>query len=86
MTNRPATLSNRAAQALTILEQGGTFRHGLERNSYTGREQFAYRLQTKEGQTVKGIGGAAFGEIERLLVATNRTSVSTTYKLMVPGL
>ena len=41
MTNLP-NLSNRAKKALEVLADGGRFVHRLERNSYTGREQFAY--------------------------------------------
>ncbi len=82
MSNLP-TLSTRAAKALEILADGGEFRHGLERNSYTGREQFAYRLQLK-GKCIKGIGIAAFNELQQhgmLAVTTGGTSVSTYYKL-----
>ena len=64
MTNMPK-LSARAALALEILADGGKFRYGLERNSYTGREQFTWRLRAANGCNVKGVGGAAFREIEK---------------------
>ncbi|HAX40611.1 MAG TPA: hypothetical protein DCY10_07035 [Clostridiales bacterium] len=83
-TNLPQ-LSARAQKALDVLADGGQFRHGLERNSYTGREQFQYRLQPKGGGVVKGVGIAAFYELDKLgmLVAASSTSVATYYKLRV---
>jgi hypothetical protein len=65
-----------------VLADGGKFVCRLERNSYTGREQFAYRL-LKEGQVVRGVGLAAFYEIKDtfLIMCDNNTSVSTYYKL-----
>lgn len=81
MTNLPA-LSNRAKKALEVLADGGRFVCRLERNSYTGREQFAYRL-LKEGRVVRGVGLSAFYEIKDqfLTICDNNTSVSTYYKL-----
>lgn len=81
MTNLPQ-ISNRAKKALDVLADGGRFVCRLERNSYTGREQFAYRL-LKEGRVVRGIGLAAFYEIKDtfLSVCDNNTSVSTYYRL-----
>lgn len=86
MNNLP-NLSNRAKQALEVLANGGQFRHGLERNSYTGREQFTYRLKLN-GSTIKGVGLAAFEELRRhnlLAIANGGTSVSTYYKLNTAG-
>lgn len=82
-TNLPP-LSGRARKALDVLADGGQFCHGLERNSYTGREQFHYRLQ-KAGSTVRGVGMAAFYELKDagLLVCASSTSVATYYKLAV---
>lgn len=81
MTNLP-NLSSRAKKALDVLADGGQFVCRLERNSYTGREQFAYRL-LKHGRVVRGIGLAAFYEIKDrfLTICDNNTSVSTYYKL-----
>lgn len=81
MTNLPK-LSPRAQKALDVLADGGQFVCRLERNSYTRREQFAYRL-LKEGSVVRGIGLAAFYEIKDrfLTLAEGGTSVSTYYKL-----
>lgn len=62
MTNMPK-LSNRAASALDILADGGKFRYGLERNSYTGREQFQWRLFGSNGGTMKGFGHATYHEL-----------------------
>jgi hypothetical protein len=62
MSNMPK-LSARALIALNVLSDGGHFRYGLERNSYTGREQFQWRLQ-KNGKNVKGVGGATYYELE----------------------
>lgn len=77
-------LSARALKALDVLADGGQFRHGLERNRYTGREQFQYRLQ-KAGRTVRGIGMAAFYELKEagFLAFASSTSVATYYKLAV---
>lgn len=82
-SNLPA-LSARALKALDVLADGGQFRHGLERNRYTGREQFRYRLQ-KTGHTVRGIGMAAFYELKEagFLAFASSTSVATYYKLAV---
>ncbi len=80
-TNLPK-LSPRAQKALDVLADGGRFVCRLERNSYTGREQFAYRLM-KDGRVVRGFGLAAFYEIKEtfLAICENNTSVSTYYKL-----
>lgn len=86
MSNLPK-LSNRAKQALEILSNGGKFRHGLERNSYTGRDQFTYRLQ-HNGQTIKGMGFSTFQELSKngfLADAGGSTSVSSYYKLNTVG-
>lgn len=86
MTNMPK-LSARAQKALEVLANGGRFVNRLERNSYTGREQFHRRLQVTSSwnSTVRGIGHAAFYELERagFLVAAigEWTSVSEVYKL-----
>ena len=64
MTNTPK-LSARAQIALDVLADGGSFRYGLERNSYTGREQFQWSLQVKNGGRVHGVGGATFRELEK---------------------
>jgi hypothetical protein len=84
-TNLPK-LSARAKKALDILADGGQFVHRLERNNYTGREQFAYRL-LKGGHVVSGIGMAAFYEIKDafLTMCDNNTSVSTYYRLRTEG-
>lgn len=65
MTNLPK-LSNRAKQALDILGNGGCFTYALERNSYTGREQFQWRLRARNGCKVSGIGRAAYYELNAL--------------------
>lgn len=81
MTNLPK-LSPRAQKALNVLADGGRFVCRLERNGYTGREQFAYRL-LNGGHVVAGIGMAAFYEIKDtfLTMCDNNTSVSTYWKL-----
>ncbi len=81
MTNLPQ-LSNRAKKALDILADGGQFVCRLERNSYTRRDQFQYRL-LKDGHVVRGIGLSAFYEIKDqfLTICDHNTSVSTYYKL-----
>lgn len=89
MTNTSNTpkLSNRARKALDVLADGGRIRHGLERNSYTGREHFHYRLQ-KGGYNVRGFGLATFSELESAGMLTRDgkpTSVSTYYKLRTEG-
>lgn len=86
MTNLPK-LSRRAQQALDLLADGGTVTYKLERNSYTGREQFVRRFR-KNGQIVAGLGHATFQELERAgfnFVATARWSVGTEYKLDTRG-
>jgi len=75
------SLSPRAQKALAVLNAGGKFRHGLERNRYTGREQFSYRLQDADGHTVKGVGAAAFHEVRSSLEPWFSSSVSTLYAL-----
>jgi hypothetical protein len=82
MTNLP-TLSTRAKKALDVLADGGKFVHRLERNGYTGREQFAYRLIDNAGCIVRGVGLSAFYEIKDqfLALCEHNTSVSTYYKL-----
>ena len=81
MSNLPQ-LSSRAQKALDILADGGKFVCRLERNSYTRREQFQYRL-LKEGHVVRGIGLSAFYEIKDkfLTICDHNTSVSTYYQI-----
>jgi hypothetical protein len=83
MTNLPK-LSNRAQKALNILADGGNFVYRLERNGYTGREQWHYHLNDAQGFTVRGVGLSAFYELQDqgfLTVAGGGTSVSSYYKL-----
>lgn len=62
-SNQPK-LSNRAQQALEILSNGGELTYLLERNSYTGREQFQTRFKI-HGGAVRGLGHATRHELER---------------------
>lgn len=76
-------ISPRARKALDVLADGGRFVCRLERNSYTGREQFAYRL-IKGASVCKGFGLSVFYELRDrgfLIIAEAGTSVSTYYKL-----
>lgn len=82
MSNLPK-LSNRAKQALDILADGGRLVSRLERNSYTGREQFQTRF-TLAGKVVRGLGLATRRELEKAgfnFSIYHSTTVSTTYKL-----
>lgn len=84
-TNQPK-LSNRAQQALDLLANGGEMQYRLERNSYTGREQFQTRFcaTTTWNSAVKGLGHATRHELESAgirLKAVHRTSVCTSYAL-----
>lgn len=82
-TNLPK-LSSRANEALNILADGGQFVCRLERNSYTRREQWQYRLKATGGSIIRGIGLAAFYELQGqgfLVPAGGGTSVSSYYKL-----
>jgi hypothetical protein len=63
MENQPK-LSNRAQQALDLLSNGGELTYLLERNSFTGREQFQTRFKIR-GSAVKGLGHATRHELER---------------------
>lgn len=85
MASNLPNLSSRAKRALDILADGGRFVRRLERDSYTGREQFRYRLLPATSSfAIKGVGIAAFYELERagFLSLTNEgTSVSSYYKL-----
>ncbi len=77
-------LSRRAQQALDVLKTGGRFVQRLERNSYTGREQFEYRLlkDRSVGSVVRGVGFKTFCEVGHLLSRCDGgTSVSTYYCL-----
>ncbi|WP_338811189.1 hypothetical protein V2V90_23930 (plasmid) [Agrobacterium leguminum] len=85
MTNEPK-LSARARQALEILSNGGQIQHRLERNSYTGREQFATRFCTSSrwNSAVKGLGFATRVELENAgfrFKPDHRSSVCTAYTL-----
>jgi hypothetical protein len=83
MTNM-MKLSNRAAKALDILADGGRVTYKLERNSYTGREQFARRFVNASGQRVAGLGASTYYELEKAGFAfrtVHSTSVGTEYKL-----
>ncbi len=74
-------ISKRAERALRHLNKGAKYVQRLERNSYTGREQFQYRL-LKEGRVLRGYGFKTFCELEEFLTVTDGgTSVSTYYRL-----
>lgn len=85
ISNQPK-LSKRAQQALEVLANGGEMVHRLERNSYTGREQFQTRFCASAAwsSAVKGLGFATRAELEdagfRFRIA-HRSSVATHYKL-----
>ena len=86
MSNLPK-LSNRAKRALDILADGGEIVHRLERNSYTGREQFQTRF-IANGSTIRGLGFATRAELEGAgfrFISTHHTTVSTYYKLDARG-
>lgn len=79
MSNNP--LSSRAEKALAMLEAGAMFRHALEHDAYTGRDQFKTRLISK-GRVIKGYGAATLDELRSMLrVVGGGTSVSTYYGL-----
>jgi len=85
VSNQPK-LSNRAQQALDILANGGEIQYRLERNGYTGREQFQTRFCASAawGSAVKGLGHATRAELEKAgfrFKAVHRSSVSTHYAL-----
>lgn len=86
MSNMPK-LSSRAQKALDVLTDGGRFVHRLERNNYTGRDQFQYRVMPRGASWsnfIKGISLSAFYELQNagfLSLTSEGTSVSTYYKL-----
>lgn len=86
MNNMP-NLSTRAQKALEVLSDGGRFVNRLERNNYTGREQFHRRLLATRSwdSVVRGVGHSAFHELDRagfLVYAPGEwTSVTEVYKL-----
>ena len=89
MTNLPK-LSSRAKRALEILADGGRFVERLERDRYTGRDQFHTRLLRTGAYSsaVKGVGMAAFYELKEagfLTLTAEGTSVSTYWKLNTSG-
>lgn len=74
------SLSARAEKAWSILEEGGYFRHALETNSYTGREQFRTRLYNKDRRLVKNIGIKTRFELEDAgLLKIRETPPSSTW-------
>lgn len=73
-------ISTRAAKAIELLKNGAEYRHMLERDSYTGREQFQYRL-IANGKPIKGYGIQTFYEIRHMLAYTRGTSVSSYYRI-----
>ena len=84
MTNMP-NLSPRARKALDILADGGRITYKLERNSYTGREQFARRFVNDCGQRVSGLGHATYYELVKAgfeFRSIHSTSVGNEYKLV----
>jgi hypothetical protein len=85
MTANQPNLSARARKALDVLADGGRFVERLERNSYTGISKFQIRLTARgTAGVVRGIGRAAFYELQSFIVMTSEgTSVSTYYKLNV---
>lgn len=82
MTNLPK-LSKRAQAALDLLANGGRMVERLERNGYTGREQFQTRFVI-EGNVVRGLGIKTKFELQDAgfrFKTVNSTSVSTYYTL-----
>lgn len=84
-SNMPA-LSSRARRALEVLSNGGEFKYALERNSFTGREQFQWRLIAANGGKVAGMGHATYHELNNAgLMGHGRpngfTGSSTSYRL-----
>ena len=76
-------LSPRARKAYAVLQEGGRYVQRLEKDAWTGREQFQYRLLGKGGAVIKGYGFKVFWELEGLLSrADGGTSVSTYYKIV----
>jgi hypothetical protein len=73
-------LSARAQKALALLNEGALFRYRLERDSYTGRDQFKTAL-VMNGKKVRGYGFKTFDELRSMLSVYNSTSVSTYYQL-----
>ena len=82
MTNAPK-LSARAIRALDTLSDGGAFVERLERNSYTGREQWEVRLLDIGKQVVRGVGRSAMRELDAaaMLFTSDRFSTATYYGL-----
>ncbi len=82
-----AKFSSRAKLALGVLADGGRFVERVERDLYTGREQFYHQLlrNCAWSSVVKGVGmAAAFYELKEagFLSMTNEgTSVITYWKL-----
>lgn len=86
MTANMPKMSKRAQQALEVLANGGRYLHQLERDSYTGREQFQHRLSYKTtaySAPIKGFGAATFFELQDLglLECDYRNIRSATFKL-----
>lgn len=84
MTSNMPKISSRARKALDLLANGGRMVVRLERNSYTGREQFETRFLGENGGVVPGLGVKTKFELEAagfFLSPVHWTSVSTYYKL-----
>ncbi len=80
------TLSTRAQKALDILKNDGFMVKRLERDSYTGREEFKTRFLDNKMKVIKGLGIKTSFELEDngiFLSIWSSTSVSTYYKIAV---
>ena len=71
-------LSARARRALAVLRAGGFFRHALETNSYTRREQFQTRLYGSDRKIVRGVGIKTRFELEDAGLLTTRPCPSSS--------
>ena len=82
MTNMPK-MSSRASAALDVLADGGQFVDRLERNSFTGREQWTVRSLDSKRQVVRGVGRAAYRELDKamMLFTQDRFSTAIYYRL-----
>lgn len=49
-------LSKKAQAVLVLMQAGAYWRHALEKDDYTGREQFKTRLRDANGYVIKGYG------------------------------
>lgn len=71
-------LSKKAQQVIELMKNGAFWRHQLETNSFTRREQFKHRLVQPGQGNIAGFGAITFYELEDAKLLKRKECVKTS--------